>query len=133
MAKIAAHSNALNKVLRTALSKCTNGWPPWLKANAAPVAHNRASLPEFARIADAAPRPKQSSPHNAVMLAVLKATARNAVALAVLKVTARKVTTHNAVALAALKATARNAVALAALKVTAHNAVVIAARVDASG
>ena len=123
MAKIAAHSNALNKVLRTALSKCTNGWPPWLKANAAPVApvaHNRASLPEFARIADAAPRPKQSSPHNAVMLAVLKATARNAVALAVLKVTARKVTTHNAVA-------------LAALKVTAHNAVVIAARVDASG
>jgi hypothetical protein len=128
LAKVAAYSNALNKVLRTALSKCTNGWPPWLKANAAPVAHNRASLPEFARIADAAPRPKQSSPHNAVMLAVLKATARNAVALAVLKVTA-----HNAVVLAALKVTARNAVTLAALKVTAHNAVVIAVRVDASG
>ena len=133
MAKIAAHSNALNKVLRTALSKCTNGWPPWLKANAAPVAHSRASLPEFARIANAAPRPKQSLPHNAVTLAALKATARNAV-----MTVARKGMAHNAVAITAQKVTAQNAVMIVALKVTAHNAVAIAglkvaARVDASG
>lgn len=83
------------------------------------MARSKASLPECARIANAAPRPKQSL--------ALKATAHNAVAFAALKATA-----HNVVALAALKDTALNAAVIVVQKDTARNAVVIVVRVGVS-